>query len=195
MDESELLRKAKMQDDDAFNQLVNYYKPYIHALSRRYFIIGADDEDVYQEALIGFFRAVRTYKEDSKASFKTFATMCMNSQIQTKINKSHNEKNKPLNEAIDVDEGGEDLEGWAYVFMTDELTPEEQLINEQKIKLIVDYIKNGFNEMQRKVLNAYLYNYSYAQIAKMVGKESKFVDNCLTQMKKKLAKIVKREDL
>ena len=79
--------------------------------------------------------------------------------------------------------------------MTDELTPEEQLINEQKIKLIVDYIKNEFNEMQRKVLNAYLYNYSYAQIAKMIGKESKFVDNCLTQMKKKLAKIVKREDL
>ena len=74
MDEIELLKMAKMQNDDAFNQLVDYYKPYIHALSRRYFIIGAEDEDVYQEALIGFFRAVRTYKEDSKASFKTFLT-------------------------------------------------------------------------------------------------------------------------
>ena len=195
MDEVELLKMAKMQNDDAFNQLVDYYKPYIHALSRRYFIIGAEDEDVYQEALIGFFRAVMNYKEDSKASFKTFATMCMNSQIQTKINKSRNEKNKPLNEAVGVDEESEDLDGWAYVFMTDELTPEEQLINKQKIKKILDYIKSEFSEIQRKVLRAYLYNYSYAQIAKMVGKESKFVDNCLTQMKKKLAKIVKREDL
>ena len=195
MDVNELVKKAKAQDENAFNELIEIYKSTIKQLTRKYFIIGADCEDVYQEALIGFLKAVKGYDEGHNASFKTFAIMCMKAQIITKINNSQNAKNKALNDAVEMEDDAEDLDGWAYALVCEELSPEDKLINRQKMKVVINYIKNEFNDTQRRVLSAYLYNYTYAQIAEMIGRDAKFVDNCLTQMRKKLATIIKREDL
>lgn len=195
LSENELVRKAKQGDDEAFNQLATIYKPYISLISRRYFLIGGDSEDIFQEGLIGMYKAVMSYKEDENVSFKTFALLCINRAIKTSITKSNRQRNKALNESISVDMEMEDEDAWAILLISDELSAEEELIKKQKIKFVFQEMNKVLNDTQKQILKMYLLNKKYAEIAEKIGKDVKYVDNALTQIKKKLAYIKEKEDL
>lgn len=206
VDEKLLVRKAKAGDNEAFNQLYELYKPYIQSISRKYYLIGGDSEDVFQVGLLGMYKAVMTYKEEEGASFKTFADLCIKSEIKTNIAKQKNQKNKPLNESVSVDGEKEDEDAWAFVLISDELSPEEELIKKQAIKKIVAELKRTLKPLQKRVLMLYLENKPYSEIAtaisddeKFLGKSQeqilKYVDNTLTQIKKKMLQFKEREDL
>ena len=193
--ENELVRKAKQGDDEAFNQLAIIYKPYISLISRRYFLIGGDSEDIFQEGLIGLYKAVMSFKEEENVTFKTFALLCINRAIKTSITKSNRQRNKALNDSVSVDMEMEDEDAWAVLLISDELSPEDELMKKQKIKYVFDEVNKVLNDKQKAILKMYLLNKSYAEMAKSVGRDVKFVDNTLTQIKKKLAYIKEKEDL
>ena len=70
------------------------FKPLVTAIARRYFLTGAEPDDLVQEGMIGLYKAIQTYDESKQASFKTFASICINSQIQSAVKKQNNSKNK-----------------------------------------------------------------------------------------------------
>lgn len=193
--EIELVRKAKQGDEDAFNKLAQIYKPYINLISRRYFLIGGDTEDIVQEGLIGMYKAVLSFKEEENVTFKTFALLCINRAIKTIITKQNRQRNKALNESISVDMEMEDEDAWAVLLISDELSAEEELIKKQKIKFVLSEMNKTLNDTQKQVLKMYLINKTYAEIAQIMGKDVKFVDNTLMQIKRKLAYIKEKEDL
>ena len=53
--------------------MLDKYKFLVRAKSRAYFLIGADNEDIIQEGMIGLYKAVRDYNEEKNASFHSFA--------------------------------------------------------------------------------------------------------------------------
>lgn len=195
MDEKKIIEKAKKGDEQAFNELAVIYKPYIQRISRRYFLIGGDMEDILQEGLIGMYKAVMSYDLDSKVAFKTFAYLCINSQIKTCISQSNRKGNKALNNSVSVDNEMEDEDAWAVILISDELSPEEELIKRQKVKEIIKEMNQVLKPIQKQILKLYFNNYSYVEIAKVIGKDTKFVDNNLTQIKKKLAHLKENEEL
>ena len=190
-EEIKLVKKAKMGDQDAFLQLSKMYKPYISAMSRRFFLLGGDLDDIIIEGQFGLFNAVLSYDEKKNITFKTFAINCINNAIKTCVTKDNRQKNRILNNAITIDVDTEDEDAWVYILISDELSPEQELIKRQQIKYIIDEIKVRLNDSQKKVLKLYLEDKSYAEIAKLIGKDTKYVDNTLTQIKKKLASLKK----
>ena len=190
-EEIKLVKKAKMGDQDAFFQLTKIYKPYISSIARRFFLIGGDVEDIYQEGLFGMYKAVLSYNESENTSFKTFAINCISNSIKTCVTKDNRQKNQALNTSISVDVDMEDEDAWAYILISKELSPEQELIKRQQVKYIIDEIKARLKDSQKEVLKLYLMNKSYAEIAEKIGKDTKYVDNTLTQIKKKLAPLKK----
>ena len=78
LSDNELLELINEQkDNDAMETLIKRYGPMITGQSRSLYIIGADEEDLIQEGMIGLVKAVNNYRPDKGATFKTFAFMCV----------------------------------------------------------------------------------------------------------------------
>ena len=65
--------------------ILHRYKNYVKSKARTYYLIGADNDDVVQEGMIGLYKAIRDYKPEAQASFKSFAELCITRQIITAI--------------------------------------------------------------------------------------------------------------
>ena len=75
------LQRAQNGDEAALAALVATYMPLIRRVARAAASPGFDFDDAVQEGYIALFQAVRTYKEDRKASFATYATVCVRNAI------------------------------------------------------------------------------------------------------------------
>ena len=102
IEEEFILYKAKQGDSKAIEILINKYKKFIQLKSKSYFLIGADKEDIYQEGLIGLYKAIRDYNSDKLSSFKCFAVLCITRQIITAIKTATRQKHIPLNTYISL---------------------------------------------------------------------------------------------
>src|SRR5665648_1224646 len=60
-DEMALISAAKCGDEGASATLVARYRGFVRCKARSYFLAGADRDDVFQEGLIGLFKAIRDY--------------------------------------------------------------------------------------------------------------------------------------
>lgn len=194
MEDIDLIRKAKQGDETSLELLLAKFKPLACKIARRYFLAGQDEEDLYQEAMIGLFKAEQSFNENAGQDFKSFATLCINRQIQTAVKNSNRKKNKILNESISLNnQGGIDLyesdddEQLYFIIPSSSPLPDDELIYKEK----VDEIKNAINQKlsvyERKVLSLYLKGLSYKEMGQILEKETKSIENCLSRIKSKLS--------
>lgn len=72
-DEEILLDIKEHNNKVALDYLINKYRNFVRAKARSYFLIGADREDIVQEGMIGFYKAIRDFRDDKLSSFRAFA--------------------------------------------------------------------------------------------------------------------------
>ncbi len=71
LSDEELIRLIQDRDDrQAQDYLLDKYKEFIRLKATRYFLVGAEKEDIIQEGMIGLFKAIRDYRPGKQASFK-----------------------------------------------------------------------------------------------------------------------------
>ena len=92
MSDDELLELINKKDTDALDFLICKYKDLVNSKVNKYFIIGAEKEDIVQEGLIGLYKAIKDYKPDKQNSFKSFANLCIERQLITAIKSSNRQK-------------------------------------------------------------------------------------------------------
>ena len=102
MKDEDLVAIIKSGDKTAFEYLINKYRELVNIKVSKYFIIGAERDDIVQEGLIGLFKAIKSYKSDMKNSFKSFANMCIERQLITAIKSSNRQKHMPLNSYLSL---------------------------------------------------------------------------------------------
>ena len=161
------------------------FKPLVTAIARRYFLTGAEPDDLVQEGLIGLYKAIQTYDESKQASFKTFASICINSQIQSAVKKQNNSKNKVLNQIM-----LEDNEELMYLVESTDPNPEDMMINKEHYEYIKSEILSKLSLLEKQILKQYLLGKNYCQIASTLCIDKKSVDNGLNRIRKKLDYLV-----
>ena len=184
-------------DNMALDYLINNKcKSLIKKKTRGYFILGADKEDVIQEGMVGLYKAIRDYRPDKEASFISFAELCINRQIISAIKAAGRKKHIPLNTSISMDKPvtGED-EDYTYLDFLSKTggNPEDEVIGRENLKILEREILSNLSKMEQQVLGYYLRGRSYTQIAKLMGKEEKSIDNALQRIKKKVSLIVQKK--
>lgn len=182
----ELINKEK--NNDAMETLIKRFGPIVTRQSRSLYIIGADEEDLIQEGMIGLIKAVNDYKADKGASFKTFAFMCVRRQMLTAINNSNNRKNIPLNHYISIyGDGNGD-----YVSPLDEMdsgvitNPEDIMLARLQESDLIKVIESKLSKFEHQVLDEYLTGASYEEIGERLGKTAKSIDNAVQRIRAKL---------
>ena len=98
LDEQRLVERARRGDSKALDQLIKRYVGFVRMKASSYFIAGGDSDDLLQEGLIGLYKAVRDYRRDKEASFRSFAELCITRQIITAIKTATRNKHVPLNQ-------------------------------------------------------------------------------------------------
>lgn len=197
MDE-QIVQLAKNGSQNALDYLIYKYKNFVRAKARSYFLVGADREDIYQEGMIGLYKAIRDFRSDRLASFRAFAELCITRQIITAIKTATRQKHIPLNSYIslnkpiyDEDSDRTLLDVLSGTRVTD---PEELIINREEFSDIEQKMGEILSDLEWQVLMAYLEGKSYQEIAIDLCRHVKSIDNALQRVKRKLEKYLENRD-
>ena len=175
------------------------YKNLVRKKAKSMYILGADNDDLIQEGMIGLFKAIRDYDAGRDASFYTFADLCVSRQMYTAVQASRREKHAPLNSYIslyaDMTEGEHDGEAELIQILASqrETNPEELFIDKENVAYIEEQIDKQLSSFEKQVLDLYITGMSYSQIAKVLGRDEKSTDNALQRMKTKLKRAVEKK--
>ena len=199
--DEELVLMAQNGDDAAQEYLLDKYKSLVRAKSRAYFLIGADNEDIIQEGMIGLYKAVRDFNEEKNASFRSFAELCVNRQMITAIKAATRQKHQPLNSYVSLNKPvyEEESEQTYMDFLQSDssalLNPEALLIGQENKSFLEDQMVKNLSSFETRVLVLYLQGRSYFEIAHVLDKPEKSIDNALQRVKKKLEKFLEEKNL
>lgn len=196
MDEDEIEKSivmdAKNGDVRAQEYIISKYEGFVKAKAKSYFLIGADKEDIYQEGMIGLYKAIRDINFEKATTFKAFAELCVTRQIITAIKTATRQKHIPLNTYVSLNKPVSDdesdrtlLDILSSIKVSD---PEELVIGQEQKKLIEDEIERVLSDLEKEVFQSYLDGKSYQEIACDLDVQAKSIDNALQRVKRKLEK-------
>lgn len=198
--DEDLIEIIKYGDKQAFEYLINKYKELVNMKVSKYYIVGAERDDIVQEGLIGLFKAIKSYKPDQQNSFKSFANMCIERQLITAIKTSNRQKHMPLNSylslnisAYDEEEGESDTTLMDIFNTTLIEDPLDTITKKEYLQDIEKTIDKSLSDFEKKVLNKYINGKSYIQIAEDLDAPVKSIDNAIQRIRKKAIKGLTQE--
>ena len=100
--EEQIVEEAKKGNKRAQEFIISKYENFVKVKAKSYFLIGADKEDIYQEGMIGLYKAIRDFNGEKSTSFRAFAELCITRQIITAIKTATRQKHIPLNTYISL---------------------------------------------------------------------------------------------
>lgn len=192
--DEELIALSRSGETWAEEALCERHKDLVRIKARPYFLIGADREDLIQEGMIGLYKAVRDYEPGHDMSFRSFAELCIVRQIITAIKQATRKKHAPLNTYISfyktTDEGNErTLMDTMPAARTD--NPEELIISRESMTDMNKMLDTMLTPLEKSVLELFIEGKSYQEIAAVLGRGRKTVDNALQRIKKKIEAYLK----
>ena len=186
-----LITKAKNHDEEAMEELLQYFKPKVIAISREYFLVGAEFDDLLQEGMIGLYKAIGIYDSNKNHNFSAFASLCIHRQLQNAVKNANRKKNNPLNSYLpikyfDGSTSSDEDSVLRLVIVDDNSNIEQNYIDKELNTIVISKVKDMLTDEQFSVLKQFLNGDSYGLIARENNITSKQVDNMLQAIKKKL---------
>ena len=191
-----LCSMAACGDRVAEETLVTRYTRLVRTCARPFFLAGGDSEDLIQEGMVALIKAVREFAPDKAATFRTFAEICIRNRLYSVLRASARDKHKALNQSISLDTP--DFDSNSYTSGTSSLAqrdPEDFLIDREHTAALLAGVRKQLSEFEAKILGYYLDGLSCREIADIVGKPPKSVDNAVQRIRRKVAQHLLSGDL
>lgn len=164
-------------DTGALDALIERCSHIVKNVSRRYFLIGAETDDLYQEGFLGLIKAAKSYVP-GKSAFMHFAFVCVNNAVVSAIRKYAGDKNRILNDGLPLSEADNALCGAE--------NPEELYIEGEDVRERLSDIHKKLSSFEKQILSLYLSGMSYAEMEERTGKPFKSIDNAIQRIRKKI---------
>ena len=188
----ELVARYQEGNEDALSAILERYRRFARAKARGYFLVGADRDDVEQEALIGLYKAARDFRPGHEASFRAFADLCITRQIITAIKAATRHKHQALNQYVSMSSSRSDDDGGDRP--VEELVrphlhgpdPAEDLVAAERLRATRRRLSEVLSGFEVDVLSLYVEGRSYQEIGEQLDRHVKAIDNALQRIKRKL---------
>lgn len=179
--DEELILRLRAGEKQIEEYLLEKYKPFVKSKSRVLFLVGGDKEDLIQEGMIGLFKAIRDFDPANGAPFAAFARLCVERQIYTAVETAMRQKNAPLNAYVSLsEEAGQLTDGGI----------EEAVIEKTSFLQTYEKAREHLSAMEKEVLELYLEGKEYTEIARLMERSQKSIDNALQRIKTKIRKFL-----
>lgn len=192
LSDEELVARARGGDETAMATLLSTYRSYARVKARSYFVAGADREDVVQEGMIGLYKAIRDYDPDREASFRSFAELCITRQVLTAVKTATRHKHGPLNDYVSFSRpvaGGEDSderEVGDVLLGPSSADPAEMVVSAERVRALQAHVDEVLSDLETDVLRMWVDGSSYTEIAEVLHRQVKSIDNALQRIKRKV---------
>lgn len=177
--DEQLAQLVNKGNHDAYSILLNRFLPYIKSKASSFHALGLDENDFVQEGLLSLYICTGAYKADHKTSFKTFTENCILRRMISLYRNANANKNIPLNTYLSLDDTCVDVSA-SY------LDPEQLLIDDECLLELRNKIVSALSDLEYRVLNCYLNDISYRDIANTLQISTKAVNNALQRIRMKL---------
>jgi len=191
LSDEDLISEIRGGNSDYMDYLLEKYKPLVKSRAATKFLKGGDPDDLIQEGMIGLYKAVRDYDpaNEKGASFFTFAQLCIDRQLIKAVEASQRQKRFALNEAVAYEE--EELD--KYSLAGDE-NPEQIFLDQENADETISLILDALSRTEKVVFNLMLRGYSYREIAEIMDRSPKSIDNAIQRIRKKTSLVRMRQD-
>ena len=191
--DEQIISQIKDGDEQALIFLLEKYKDLVNSKVGKYFIIGAEREDIVQEGMIGLFKAIKNFDGQKQNTFKTFANICIERQLITAIKSSNRQKHMPLNSYLSLntsayendDNNTELIETLNNEQIED---PLETIMKKEYFEEIQNTMHKSLSKFEEQVLERFMQGESYEIIAQKLDTPVKSVDNAIQRIRKKAIK-------
>ena len=197
--DEEIIAQIKNGDEKALTYLLDKYKELVNIKVGKYFLIGAEREDIIQEGMIGLYKAIKSFDKQKQNTFKTFANMCIERQLITVIKTSNRQKHMPLNSYLSLNTAAYDNDDENSVELMDTFNndttedPLETIMKKEYYEQIQNNIEKSLSKFEKQVLDRFIKGESYNVIAKRLNSPVKSVDNAIQRIRKKAIKNMFKE--
>ena len=196
--DEELVEIIKTGDKLAANYIIDRYKNLVNIKVSKYYIAGAEKDDIMQEGLIGLFKAIKCYSPEQNSSFKSFANLCIDRQLITAIKTSNRQKHMPLNSYLSLNTAAyddEDNTELMDIFNNNTVEdPLETITKKEYYKTVENVIDKSLSDFEKQVLVRFMKGESYVDIANKLDAPVKSIDNAIQRIRKKAIKNILKEN-
>ena len=175
-----LASRAKSGDSKALSTLIEKYSENIRIKAYTFNCVHVkDNEDLYQEGMMGFVSAVYYYDENRGASFNTFMTRVVSNRMIQAYNRM-----RDYSKVFLLTEN--DSEKFLNSVDNRNMSPEEHLVSNECYEEYLAFIETDFSNFEKKVYKLFLKNLSYNEMSIILECSVKSIDNALQRIKKKI---------
>lgn len=168
-------------DKDALLALVVRLSGLVQKKAKAMCIPPVEQEDLFQEGIIGLLDAVKAYRADRGAGFVTFANVCVKNKMLSVLSKRG--KFMPLEDAENLSQGEAVAE-----------SPESILLRKEQERVTLKRVSKELSDTEWNVLQLYLRGFSYNRIASELQTSVKATDNAMQRVRRKLKLVLRTDD-
>lgn len=204
-----LVRAAKKRNDpdywirvrgeESFNKILNLFENDFRNISVKWFINGADRQDVVQECRLGMINAIDDFDENIGMKFHSFSLMVIRRHLLTALSAANRKKFSVHNNAVSLDTpiitGDNYSEQTLADIMpdTNQSMLETMILQEEHGQMLQELLRRC-TPLERRVLEAYSPDESYKEMAEHTNSKAKTIDNALMRIRKKADDIIRELD-
>lgn len=186
----ELLNYIAEGNEDANNIIIKKYEPLIIGIANKMLSYcknnGLDKNDLIQEGMIGLNHAIDRYHEQGDTLFYTYAKKCIERKIISVVIGSNRNKNRILNESVSYDDDENLL---LKVLKDTSPNPEELMVDMEHEKDFILKVKETLTDLESQVFELLISGFKYKEIAEILDKDQKSIDNAIQRIKNKIKKV------
>lgn len=196
--DNEILSYVSEEDEVAINLIYEKYKPLIVKIAKKLYDnhcqnTGLEINDLIQEGMLGLNSAMNHYKENKDVLFYTYAKTCIERKMISAVIASNRQKHKILNDSFSYEIEFKNDINFESVIGDREYNPENIVINKEDSEELMEKIKSSLTPLESQVLELKLDGFNYREIASIIDKEPKVIDNAFQRIKSKIRKLLNND--
>lgn len=174
-EQADLVRAASLGEEGAFSLLARVFEPTLHHLISQPDVPREEREDLRQEGLLGLYKACHLF-DPEKASFSTFARVCMRSAVLDALRRQAGAGEVGLlPEGEEPSDSSED--------------PQRVLMDRERLSSLMEEMDRVLSPLEGRILKMRLDGMDGGEIAEALGIGVRAVDNALFRARAKLKQV------
>lgn len=161
------------------------YSRLVSRMVRQFFLQGGDQDDLYQEGMIGLLKAIRSYDPALCDNFEAYASVCVRRRLYDMVRRDarSTQREEDVLQRLARDPA-----------LTETQNPEVQCMANETESEIQSALRGLLSPFESAVLEPYLAGFSTLEIGGRLGRSPKSVENAVLRIRRKLARYLSQGD-
>ncbi|MGN1378935.1 MAG: hypothetical protein ACI4XR_00845 [Bacilli bacterium] len=199
IDEQEIIALMGENDEQIRNIIYDKYSFLVDVILNKYQnaikYSKINIQDVRCEALYGFSDGINSFSNEKETSLKTFLYLCIERRVLNCIRNNMSNKIKILKDSLSLEYSGDNdkLSLSELIGDNNKFNPLNNIVDKETYKEIYLLAKNNLSNFEFTVFNYMINNFSYIEIASILNKSPKQIDNAMQRIKSKMKYLIEKE--